>query len=180
MPDPLLTPSSIAASAREVDAQCRGIGEPPHAAGAPVGTSGAARASIAGDVPVERPVVRDAVRLAVADAVTRQAHECVAGLWGLRAAGDTATAAELVEAPSPELVRLLGHLRSAVTRYVRERREAGAAVERVVPEVKCLVREAASCEGWVDPGDTLTAQAVRWAIEGYYDQPEQAHGPRFF
>jgi hypothetical protein len=56
----------------------------------------------------------------------------------------------------------------------------GVAAERVVPGVKALVREAASCEGWVDAGDALTARAVRRAVEAYYDEAEQAHGPGFF
>jgi hypothetical protein len=56
----------------------------------------------------------------------------------------------------------------------------GVAAERVAPAVKVLVREAASCEGWVDVGDALTPRAVRWAVEAYYDQAEQAHGPSFF
>jgi hypothetical protein len=84
------------------------------------------------------------------------------------------------EAASPELVGLLAHLQSTVVRYVHERRAEGAAVERVIPEIKELVREAASHEGWVDPAGALTAQVVRWAIEAYYDQPELAHAPRFY
>ena len=113
----------------------------------------------------------------VAEAVTHR--ERVAELRVIRAA-DVPTSDEPFEEPSPELVRLLAQLRSTVTRFTHERRAAGAAVERVVPEVKCLVREAASCERWVDPGDTLTARTVRWAIEAYYDQPELAHVPRFY
>jgi hypothetical protein len=64
--------------------------------------------------------------------------------------------------------------------FVRRRQSEGLPIERVLPEVKCLVREAASCERWVDPGDTLTARTVRWAIEAYYDQPELRHVPRFY
>jgi hypothetical protein len=87
---------------------------------------------------------------------------------------------EVLDAPSAELVRRLAHLRSTIDRYVRERREAGLSVERVVGEVRCLVRETESCEAWRDPADTLMAQAVRWTIEAYYDDPELAHVPRFY
>jgi hypothetical protein len=78
-------------------------------------------------------------------------------------------------------VRLLGNLRSTVDGHVRERREAGLPVERVLREVKGLVREASVLEGWFDPAaaDTLMAQVVRWTIMAYYDEPERAHVPRF-
>ena len=82
--------------------------------------------------------------------------------------------------PSPELLRLLAHLRSTVTTYVIARRDEGAPIERVVPEVKCLVRESESCEGWRDPSDALLAQVVRWSIEAYDDEPSLPHVPRFY
>jgi hypothetical protein len=57
-------------------------------------------------------------------------------------------------------------------------------VERVLPEVKCLVREAESCEGWRDPSDALMAHAVRWSIEAYYgayhDAPALRHVPSVY
>jgi hypothetical protein len=82
--------------------------------------------------------------------------------------------------PSPELVRLLATLRARVVRHVAERRAAGASPERIVAEVRCLTREAESCEGWRDPSDTLLRQVVRWSIEAYYDEPELQHVPRFY
>ena len=69
---------------------------------------------------------------------------------------------------------------SAVIRFAHERRDLGTPVERLVPEVKGLVREATACEGWCDPTDTLMAQVVRWAIAAYYDDPALAHVPRFY
>jgi hypothetical protein len=189
MPDPHMATTPTAA-ALEADAQCRGIGARPTAAVAsPVGASPAAAPRIRPDAPVERPIerpiVREAVLLAVAETITHEAHERVERVahWRRPVVADGVAAPERAfadEGPSPELVRLLGELQSTVSRYTRDRRDAGAAVERVVPEVKGLVREAAACEGWVDPGDTLTAQAVRWAIAAYYDRPQQAHGPCFF
>jgi hypothetical protein len=183
MPDPHIIRGPTPASPREVDAECRGIGEPrPRASAGRLAPTDGVRTSIPADVPVELPVAREAVRVAVAEAVTYQALKRVVDLRGLGTADDAAVAEEPGEAPSPELVRLLGHLRSTITRFVCKRREAGVPVERMVPEVKGLVREAASCEAWVDPGDTLVAQVVRWAITAYYDacsdQPEPAHVPR--
>jgi hypothetical protein len=84
------------------------------------------------------------------------------------------------EEVSPQLLRLLEHLRSTVARYVSARRAEGAAVERVLPEVKCLVREAESSEGWRDGSDVIMAQVVRWTIAAYYDVPELQHVPRFY
>ena len=66
-----------------------------------------------------------------------------------------------------ELVALLADLRVSVTNYVSRRRAQGAPVERVLPEVRCLVREAESCERWLDPEDTLLSQAERWSLEAY-------------
>jgi hypothetical protein len=87
---------------------------------------------------------------------------------------------ESLDAPSPELCRLLVHLRSTVTAYVVARRTDGIPIERVMPEMKCLVREAESCEAWRDPSDQLLAEVVRWGIEAYYDEPSQQHVvPRF-
>jgi hypothetical protein len=76
-------------------------------------------------------------------------------------------------------MRLFGYLRSTVCRYVRARRGAGVPVERVLPEVKGLVREASALEGAFDSADTLMAQVVRWTITAYYDEPEPAHVSRF-
>jgi hypothetical protein len=70
---------------------------------------------------------------------------------------------------SPELARLLHHLQTTVTRFVQARRAAGIAVDRVIPEVVCLVRESESCEGWRDGSERLMAQVVRWSIDAYHD-----------
>lgn len=164
---PSISPPAV--SAREADAQCRGIAT--SAASTDVGQARARHVPAAGattDGAVDRPAVRDAARELAAEAATWEAHEGLAGM--LR---------DDVQ-PSLTLLRLMGQLQATVTRYVGERRAAGAPVERVLPEVKGLVREAASAEGWFDPTDALMAQVVRWTIAGYYDQPELGHVPRFY
>ena len=94
-----------------------------------------------------------------AAAVTRQAAERVMErvVERPRLQADGATARD---EPSPELAPLLSHLRSTLASYVGEQREAGVPVERVLVEVKGLVRQAASLERWFDPTDTLMGQAV--------------------
>jgi hypothetical protein len=144
-----------------------------------VRSSGAAPVRMPTEAAVERPVLREAVRQVVTETVMRQANARVAS------ARHGASSAALVpeeptEAPSGELVRRLAHLRSTLTRYVSERRDAGIPVERVLPEVKALVREAATAEPWSDPADALMGQVVRWTITAYYDQPELDHVPRFY
>jgi hypothetical protein len=119
------------------------------------------------DGPDDRPLVRKTARDA-ALAATREAST----------RGLLADAGGAIQTPSAELVRLLGHLRSTVRRYVRARRGAGVPVERVLPEVKGLVREASALEGWFDSADTLMAQVVRWSITAYDDEPEPAHARR--
>jgi hypothetical protein len=118
---------------------------------------------------VDRPVVRETARH-VAVAATREAS----------ARHPLAEAAGALDAPSAELAGLLGRLRVTVRRYARERRAAGFPIERVLPEVKGLVREASILDGWFDPADTLMAQVVDWTIAAYYDEPELAHVPHFY
>lgn len=74
------------------------------------------------------------------------------------------------EAP-PALVGLLAALRASVTVYVCGRRRAGAPIERVLPEIKSLVRDAESSMGSLETLAPLVAQVVGWTIEAYYDQP---------
>jgi hypothetical protein len=121
------------------------------------------------DRPDDRPVLRETAR-----------HVALAAAREASTRGPLADPAATLEAPSAELQRLLGHLRSTLGRYVRQRREAGLPVERVLPEVKGLVREASALAGWFDPADTLMAQVVRWTITAYYGDPELAHVPRFY
>ena len=117
--------------------------------------------------------MRDAVRHAVEQEVRERA-----GMRLAAAASPPAPAGDA--APSAALVHLLQHLQSTVGAYVASRRAEGVAIERVLPEVKCLVREAASCEQWHDPADTLMTQVVRWTIDAYYEQPDLSHVPRFY
>ena len=93
---------------------------------------------------------------------------------------DAARAGGSFDAPSPELARLLAMVRTQVTQYVAQRREAGAPIERVLPEVKSLVRASQVAERWDDPRGTLMTQVVRWVIGAYYDEPELMHVPRFY
>jgi hypothetical protein len=82
-------------------------------------------------------------------------------------------------APSLELVRLLDHLRTALTAFVCVLRDEGCSVERVLAQVQGLVREAAALDG-VEPVDRLTHHVVRWTIETYYDRPELRGSPQFY
>lgn len=88
--------------------------------------------------------------------------------------------ADALDAPTPELGRLLARLRSTITRLAHARRDAGTPLDRVVPEVRRLVREAAAREGWAEPTDAVTARVVHWAVVAYYSEPELAHVPRFY
>lgn len=81
--------------------------------------------------------------------------------------------ADSASGASPELVERLAELRAAVWTYVRRRRDAGTPVQRVLPEVKALVREALAWEGatgaWsYEAVELLTEPVVRWAIAAYY------------
>ncbi len=113
------------------------------------------------DRPVGRPAGRGPMRQPIARAVRASR---VRG--GSRAPGAPLA---LCGAPSPELTRLLRHLHTTVTHFVHARRAAGVAVDRVIPEVVCLVRESESCEGWRDRSERLMAQVVRWSIDAYHD-----------
>ena len=192
MSDPRLTTSGPAVSARDADVQCRGIGpsltpeggpstgEPGRGRGRGAWPSGPADGPT--DVPVARPVVRNAdgqaVRYAVTEAATaavsRDAADRAAVEWRRPATGDRAPPAE----PSADLARLLDHLRTTVVRYVSDRRRAGVPVQRVLPEVKGLVREAVAYEGWYDPAETLMQQVVGWTIAAYYGEPEPSLNAR--
>jgi hypothetical protein len=161
---------TTAAAALHADAMCRGIGTASERAGA-------AWLAIPADMsagPAEPAAAREVVRVATTGAVRREAWERVVDC-GHRDEADAHAHPD--DAPSPELLRRLAHLRATVTRYVWGRRAAGVPVERVLPEVKGLVREAMAREGWCDPSDTLLAPVVRWAITAYVERPELAHVP---
>ena len=68
---------------------------------------------------------------------------------------------------APGLERLLAHLRAVVTQHVRSRRAAGVPVERVLPELRALVREAEAREGWRDSSDALLARVYGWGVDAY-------------
>jgi hypothetical protein len=97
------------------------------------------------------------------------------------AAREPAAAAALQPAHatrSPALAGLLGQLRATLARYVGERRDAGLPVERVVPEVTALVRQATACEGWHDSAGALMTRVVGWTVAVYHDRPLVPHGAR--
>ena len=171
----------VTRSARELDVQCRGRDASPAYSGEPgMGRGGARHPSFPPDVPVAVPVIRGAdghrdremarvaVTVAATEALTQDAAERSAGSWQRPAADGSAGAPE---GRSAELIRLVDHLRSTVTRYVRGRRDAGAPIERVLPEVKGLVREAVAHERWFDPAEALMAHVVGWTITAYYRAP---------
>ena len=83
--------------------------------------------------------------------------------------------ADPVAEPAARLFGFLDHLRASIGRYVAERRAAGAPLDRVLLEVRSLVREAEACEGWRDASETLLAQVAWWSINAYYDEPELQH-----
>jgi hypothetical protein len=132
----------------------------PRATTAPVPRPPDGRAPAAGGTTVARHALTQAATL-------RARLEARTRLADVRQFGTTADD-EAPDEPSPELLRLLAHLRSTVVTYVCARRSERVPIERVLPEVKCLVREAESCEGWLHPSELLLAQVVRWTIEAYY------------
>jgi hypothetical protein len=128
------------------------------------------------DHAIDRQVAREALSQAVAEAATwravaRRASRRAAALMRLTRRGTTRRYEQSPDAASPELVRLLVHLRSMIACHVGALRSAGAPVERVLVEVKSLVREAVALEAWYDPSDALMGQVVHWTISAYYDEP---------
>jgi hypothetical protein len=183
MPDPRLATIRPADFAQEADGQCRGIGP----SGTPERSSGRGRGGLGlggspntpADVPVARPVVREADGYAERSAITKAATEAVRRDAADRAALQrapvaTRDATSSTRASSADLIGLLEHLRTVVARYVCDRRVAGAPIERVLPEVKALVREAVAYEGWHDAAEALMRQVVGWTIAAYYDAPGPA------
>lgn len=73
-------------------------------------------------------------------------------------------------ADSAHFVALLAELRAVVRGEVRARRGQGTPPERVLMQVKTLLRDAMILEGWLDRAaiDALTALAVSWTIDAYY------------
>jgi hypothetical protein len=177
MPDPRPGTTRPADFAQDADGQCRGIG----LSGTPDSSDGRSRSrgvwrTPPADAPVARPVVREADECAERCAITKAATEAV-----MRDAADRAALARRPVATgdalpstqvSADLVVLLAHLRTAVAHYVGERRLAGAPIERVLPDVKALVRKAVAYEGWHDAAEALMRQVVGWTIAAFYDPPE--------
>ena len=70
---------------------------------------------------------------------------------------------------SPALPEGLVGLREAVASYVGQRRCQVAPVERVLAEVKALVRRAEGSDLSREATDALMPQVVRWGILAFYD-----------
>lgn len=77
--------------------------------------------------------------------------------------------AELGGAPDA-LVDLLAALRSATTHYAGMLRREGVRPERVLPEVKALVRDVMAVDSAGDPATVrvIEAQVVQWSLQAYY------------
>jgi hypothetical protein len=175
MPDPRPGTSRPADVAHDADGQCRGIGPTV----TPDGARGRGRGvwpNTPADVPVVRPVVREADGYAGRSAITKAATEPVmrdaADRAGLSRGPGATSDALLSTQVSADLIVLLDQLRTAVSHYVGERRLAGAPIERVLPELKALVREAVAYEGWHDVVEPLMRWVVGWTMAAFYDQPE--------
>jgi hypothetical protein len=65
------------------------------------------------------------------------------------------------------LTRSLQELHAALAEHVRRRRDAGAPVAEVLPEVRAMVRSAERSEGWRDPSDTLLEWIEQLTVEVY-------------
>ena len=66
-------------------------------------------------------------------------------------------------------LQLRTQLRSAVTTYVRNLRDAGTPPERVLVSVKGVVRESFCRELSAAGARALLEDVVRWSIDAYYD-----------
>lgn len=87
-------------------------------------------------------------------------------------AGGPTAAESLDPLAGDPLSEALAQFHQATTRYVCELRAGGARPEQMLVRVKAFVREAMAAEGWTDPEavQALTAQAVTWSINAYYDR----------
>ncbi len=83
-------------------------------------------------------------------------------------------------ASAAALTRFLGELRAGITVYAAARRAEGVPSARVLAELRCLLREAESCEGWQDAAssDLLLAQITRWTLEAYHHDGHDTRPPR--
>ena len=130
--------------------------------------------------------MRDAISYPRPNASAEPRADRVGGSHGGRSSRDVQRGAEhdrLTDRPTDRpvlggtrrarIARLLEDLQTTVVSFVHARRAAGVPVERVLPEVVCLVRESESCEGWRDSSERLMAQVVRWSIDAYHDAAQR-------
>ena len=117
------------------------------------------------DQAIERPVARETSPRGTCAAA--RVHEGMQALpWP---SSDQAADHAARQASSPALRECLVGLRDAVEGYVGRRREEGTPVERVLAEVKTLVRRAEGCDLSREATDALMPQVVRWGIQAFYD-----------
>ena len=99
----------------------------------------------------------------------------------LRRAGVTSRVDGGPRGPGPaDIDGLVAQLHATISAYVRERRAADVALDRVLREVRDLVRDAELLEGRPDELGVLMGQVVRWTIAAYFDDPELRNVPRFY
>jgi hypothetical protein len=83
-----------------------------------------------------------------------------------------ARAESLIDASEPavrESHALRAQLQTSVTAYVRRLRADGLPSERMLVQVKSVVRDATPPELDVDEARELMEDVVRWSVEAYYD-----------
>lgn len=117
---------------------------------------------------------REAVRVAAAAVVAEHRAGRVAVA---RSAADDDD--EVPVGPGWVEARRLRQLRATVRDYVEHRRDEGASMARLVPELTVLVRQVEP-DAPPDAADHLLGRVVRWSIEAFYDEPALASVPRFY
>ena len=113
-----------------------------------------------------KPVSTEVLEAAIQGAALHAAWQCHDARES-GAAGSGERSSETNDGASAHLVDRLRRLRATIAAHVAERRGGGVPVERLLAEVRTLVREAASCEHATDPSDTLLRCTSQWAAAAY-------------
>ena len=141
----------------------------PGAASAPAGRTAAPEPATTADDRTPPPT-DESIQRAVRGTAALVARQRMSVWPGRRPAPADGRAPGDADAGSDRVLFVrLAELRTAVAAYVARRRGQGAPVQRVLPEVKVLVREAIAHDVTAHEVEaTLREQVVRWAIEAYY------------